>query len=152
MKFFRVEDDNLIGPYSNMKGWNKILFWCKENENLNGNMSSHLHPSPKDDSKIRNHPKVKPWVEESKIIKGFIHINFPESIIFGFSSIDQFRRWFFEDKILEGLDKAGFRLSTYEVERKNLIDGFTQAIADRADLLLVNKRKLTDFCVSKIGG
>lgn len=95
------------------------------------------HPCPHNDSKL---------VDENKELFYSIGDNewrFDASeFIFGFSSVDQLRRWLYNDSWLESLDKEGFVLSIYEGDVRH---GHTQAVINKATSKLVAKHNIREF-------
>ena len=98
---------------------------------------SSKHPMPHKDSKL---------LDENKDL--FYHIGDGEyrfldyDFIFGFSSIDQLRRWLYNDEWLSGLDRQGFVLSIYEGDVRH---GHTQAVINKDTAVLVAQHKISDY-------
>jgi len=106
MMFYRIENAAGHGPYHS-----NCLFRAGFSVNT---YTGDRHPAPHQDSALwegleieqGGYPDVKPY-------------------IFGFSSLEQLRAWFFADKVLKYLRENGFRLYSSNVQR---IAGNSQAI------------------------
>ena len=64
------------------------------------------------------------------------------NFIFGFSSIDQLRRWLYDDAWLKGLNEKGFVLSIYEGDVRH---GHTQAVINKETAVLIEQHKIADY-------
>ena len=103
---FRIEDEKGCGVYrgeTNLYNYRKYGDFTRD----------RVHPVPKCDSKLmQSIPKCGKrldcfGVEEPKFKWIF-------NFVFGFSSIEQLRAWFYEDEVIEWLHENGFSLVVYE--------------------------------------
>lgn len=126
-KIFRIETESGVGMYRG-PDWDGV--W-------ETGAATHKHPCPHNDSKL---------IDEN--IDLFYSLGDNEwrfgddDFIFGFSSIDQLRRWLYNDSWLESLDSEGFVLSIYEGDVRH---GHTQAVIDKTTARLVKKHKIREF-------
>jgi hypothetical protein len=106
MKIFRIEErETGEGVYQNMLSYLIIDRWaCRIG------LENAKHPAPCKDAKL--------WANLSKVRT--------EDYVFGFSSLDQCKKWFYDPILLEHLAFAGMVLNVYDV--KNYFEGFTQAV------------------------
>ena len=86
-----------------------------------------LHPSPEKDGKLKDY-----WN----------NLNIREQLNhrFGFENIEQLRRWFFDDDILNKLKEIGFQISIYKTG-KTFKAGYTQAVCKWDDMEYVGEFK-----------
>lgn len=108
--FYRIEDVNNIGPYHSNKADKKII----DVGNCNGR-----HPLPSDDTPLNN--AIRHDFEENM---GDYEMFHGGTVRYGFNSLEQLRRWFFNDNELKHLDECGFSLSIYKVP--SMYEGHTQ--------------------------
>ena len=102
-------DKVYAGFYRSVEDWQIMLF-------TNGfyDEDKFLHPLPEDDGKLQPH-----WVS--------LTCDEALSMYFGFSSYQQFKRWFYNDDALE-LCTDSVVLRIYNCE--HVFEGYTQAIFD----------------------
>lgn len=99
--------------------------------------NSSQHPVPHQDSKLVDENKdlfVCPSYGEYRF--------YSRKFIFGFSSIEQLRRWIYNDAWLKSLDEKGYVLSIYEGDVRH---GHTQAVINRDSAVLIDKHKISDY-------
>lgn len=123
--FYRVENEAGVGPYQcngPASQWRAIN---------NIPQFNPRHPVPSEDSLlIENFRKVE---EKNPEVNCFDYI-------FGFSTLKQFRSWFYNDSILKACQDARFKLSVYKSADR--IVGHSQAVSTREGLVLVKKMEL----------
>lgn len=125
-RIFRIETAEGKGMYRGPD-------WDGVNES---SWDSSKHPMPHQDSKL---------VDENGDLFyrfGGEYRFFASNFIFGFSSIDQLRRWLYNDSWLNALDDEGFMLSIYEGDVRH---GHTQAVINRDSAVLIDKYKISDY-------
>lgn len=128
MLFFRIENDEKIGVY-NGQGREVMELWAEADGRET--LACCAHPCPWDDSLINlflSNTGGGIWGE----------------YFFGFTSIEQMRRWFYNDDILALLDQSGYHLSVYEFP--SIVSGHTQAMAsmEYKGMVPIEKKKLTE--------
>ena len=123
-KFYRIENKAGHGPYHS----NSLFTAGFKMEKYSGDR----HPSPSQDSAL--------W-EGLKAAQNCGSTGFPDvhPYIFGFSSLEQLRAWFFADEVLTYLHEQGFRLYESEVER---IAGNSQAICLKENWAAAEKKEI----------
>lgn len=98
---FRIEKDG-IGPYNSFAL-----------EEFGLGPANALHPMPCQDELFM-----------TNMMKKRCSASF---FLYGFTSIDQLRRWFYRDEWLHALHKKGFTLNVYAVAEEHFCQGHTQA-------------------------
>ena len=135
--FYRIHaDDNiLVGMYSSYASENMpATIYEKECETK--------HPAPRNDSLLVK--TYMEFLEASGASTDAAYIEIGGSGYYGFSSLDQMRRWVYQDEWLEQLDEEGFVISKFELE--DVIVGNTQAIALRfVDAVPVKTVRCQDY-------
>ena len=102
MLVYRVEIvTKNIGPYS-------MFDWQSHDHNNSGRT-----PAPCKD------PGLRRWDDQEWAPK--------KKYIFGFSSMEQFRKWFTEDE-LKALSKLEMTLSVYEIDSRHAVCGYYQVV------------------------
>lgn len=127
-KFYRLEDKDGYGIYISDSD---ASYAC-------ANFSQRhkdRHPGPHRDSKLIEECEGtnifgESYASDDKWFQG-------RDYIFGFSSPDQFRSWFFNDKFLKFAEKKGIKLNLYETD--DSFQGNTQMIARKETLIFVGK-------------
>ena len=112
MLVYRVENSKRQGPYYSSQ--NALA------ENSLRKTSEPRHPEP------RNDPKLSKHLKEAFGECGTIY--FPESYRFGFSSLEQARKWLCRKSWCKSLRKNGFTLVVFEVPDEFCIQGDKQAM------------------------
>jgi len=126
-KIFRIENLEKRGIYRG-PDWDGVY------DTVAG---SKIHPSPHNDSKLLDENKDLFYsfdVDEWRFLA--------DEFVFGFSSIDQLRRWLYNDAWLRSLDEKGYMLSIYEGDVRH---GHTQAVIDKSTAELVEQHKISEF-------
>lgn len=108
MLIYRVENSKRQGPY-----------YGSQNA-LAGNPFDPRHPEPGEDFKLSK------YLKEAFGEDGTIY--FPESYRFGFSSIEQARKWLCRKPWCKSLRKNGFTLAVFEVPDEHCIVGDKQVM------------------------
>ena len=101
--------------------------------------SIKTHPCPAQDSLL---------VENLKPYNAFDRYDYfiADQFVFGFSSVEQMRRWLFNDGIIRRLDAAGATV----IEMTGLvIEGHTQAVIEAETAIEINRWSLVDFFLEK---
>ena len=127
MLFYRIEDDSNYGCYAGCHS--------RRGRQVVNDAVSDAHPSPFKDSLL-----------ESALGGG--RDFFDGSLRFGFSSVDQFRTWFYDDSELKALHEHGFKLTVYEIPSHAFFQGNAQCVmnSDYHKLEFVKETKLlTEF-------
>lgn len=126
-KIFRIENLEKRGIYRG-PDWDGVY------ETVS---ASSRHPAPHKDSKL---------LDENKDLFCSIDIDewrfLADEFVFWFSSIDQLRRWLYNDAWLRSLDEKGYMLSIYEGDVRH---GHTQAVIDKSTAQLVEQHKISEF-------
>lgn len=127
-KFYRLEDSEKCGIY--LSGSSASVACCKFSQK-----HKSKHPGPERDSKLVEECEGTGIFGESyacddKWFQG-------RDYVFGFSSPDQFRAWFFNDKFLKFAEKKGIKLNLYETD--DSFCGNTQMIARKETLIFVGE-------------
>jgi hypothetical protein len=86
---------------------------------------SGRHPTPDDDSRLRWDWLVGQW-----------------QYFFGFSSEEQMRAWFYDDRWMYVMQDLGLRLTVWEVDEEDSRLGNAQAIFKRDRAVLIETRDL----------
>ncbi len=122
-KFYRLEDKNGNGIYNSDNGEiDNIVFSSFAEE--------RRHPGPRDDSKLKENA-LKIGAMEGEERRPCINENY----IFGFSTLKQYRNWFYSDEILAELAALGVKLKVYKT--KDFAKGNTQMMARKETLILL---------------
>ena len=125
-RIFRIESVEKRGMYCGHM-WDGIRGVIKLSER---------HPDPHKDSKLLN---------ENRDLFCF-SINGPYfkayKFVFGFSSIDQLRRWIYQDSWLKSLEESGYMLNIYEGDVR---PGYTQAVINSHTAALIESHKISDY-------
>jgi len=109
---YRIEDKNGRGPY---QGYNlNIPGFCTVE-----------HPAPYTEASLK-------W----KFLKN------QESWYFGFDSLDQLKRWFYNQQWLETLHEAGLRITVWEVDTSYFRASKTQAVFLRKKAVKVSEQPI----------
>lgn len=117
MKVFRIEDSNGVGPYS--RSWKRLrkMFNCH---------SGSSHPSPfKEDLNV--------YEDKGGDVEERPHFC-------GFPTLDQMKVWF--RGFRASLNKAGFKLSIYEVGHRNVQIGEKQLLFRRDAATLIKRLEI----------
>ena len=124
-KFYRIQNKEGQGPYSSAVSL--------RDSNINWeNYSENKHPAPCSDSLLWQNLKCK------------LHcgpIGHPDvrPFIFGFSSIDQLRAWFFNDEVIKWMVAHGFSLWESGCEP---VQGNSQAVLLKSEFDSQSKREV----------
>ncbi len=123
MKFYRLESRKGTGIYRALNGEKQEFLLEKYG-------ASSRHPMPGDDDKLtENAPHLF-------CFRGF-WTGEASKYIFGFSSVEQFRSWFYEDEFLKSLRRSRIKLNLYETSDCFL--GYTQMIARKETLEFIGE-------------
>lgn len=124
MTFYRVQKKDGTGVY---RGSGNACSFMGEYEDF------LRHPTPCLDSLLERNFDLEEgeYVSSSKKIKQYI---------FGFSSIEQFHSWFYNDEIKRGLEERGYSL--YKVNSKRLIEGHCQALMKKSAFKKLKKTEI----------
>ena len=112
MLVYRIENSKRQGPYHSSQ--NALA------ENSLRNISEPRHPEPRNDLKLSKHLK--------EAFGEYGTIDFPESYRFGFSSLEQARKWLCRKSWCKSLRKNGFTLAAFEVPDEFCIQGDKQVM------------------------
>lgn len=115
-KVYRVEDKDGKGMYCG-----RVSLW--------GMHDPVRHPTPMDDSRLmRSFQRDTGGIGDARTeFDKFLFDEFGR-VRFGFSSLDQLRRWIYDDEWKDTLYVYGFKLNVYECDRVWV--GDTQAVFD----------------------
>jgi len=127
-QFYRLENSKGHGIYASEED---IADFCRKFSNKH----KERHPAPEEDSKLLENCKGADIFQVSY----YSGVNYfrGSDYIFGFSSPDQFRAWFFNDKFLKFAEKKGIKLNLYETD--DSFKGNTQMIARKESLVFVGE-------------
>ena len=132
MKVYRLEDSDRLGVYKSVES---EVF---QNLFAYGTFPSKLHPLPSQDNLLMEAFK-------SRNVEYVFH---DEKYRHGFVSIEQFKRWFYNNEILRALHLEGIAMVVYEVPDESVFVGNTQVIFDsnyHADDYEVEKHSLLKY-------
>lgn len=108
VEIFRFEDECGTGMYYTNTNANDVFEWDTVN-----------HPVPNEDSLLMSNLSEKTGSCSIKKIHKF-----------GFSSMEQLRRWLYQDQWLIGLNRIGIKLAIYLCDEDSVVVGHTQSIFD----------------------
>lgn len=117
---YRIQDAEGRGPY---RGTCDIQCWFNDSER---------HPIPMRDSKLR---KTASHLFDTECYTTFDAPDF----IFGYSSLDQLRAWFYKDEPLRILHDKGYKLLHLEGE---CYHGNSQAVINKTTMKVLSKTSL----------
>jgi hypothetical protein len=127
-KFYRIQDADGVGPF-----WGKINLYDCPDWSEDGR-----HPIPYRDSKlaeaIENETGEK--FSEVSIWKGTF-----QKFVYGFSSIERLRTWFYNDETIKWLTANGFILT--ESTDCHSISGNSQAVALKSEYDKSEKKEIS---------
>lgn len=122
-EIYRIENEKGEGVYRAES--RSIYFVVNEvKADYQDYQNERRHPTPDRDSKLVDSLPRKAFFGNSKV-DPIIDCNYISNFIFGFSSVDQLRMWFFNNNILVGLHNCGFKVVVYKGE---VYHGNTQAV------------------------
>jgi len=121
--FYRIENELGEGPYRSSP--------CLENDCEFWN-PTEKHPLPYRDSLLNENF----FAVTDKTLNEITL----EEFVFGFTSIEQFRSWFFDDRVVKWLHKNGFGLYCAEV---SVVAGHSQALCSSEEWELAEKEKIS---------
>lgn len=141
MSFYRVQKENGCGVYRG----NGCL---GDPEPVGGDLFEELyscdkHPTPMNDSElVRSMKKAGANLIKSEWFNDFLMDHkFIKPYIFGFSSLEQFNSWFYNDEIKKGLKEMDYKL--YHVKRaKSVLKGNSQSIILKEEFAEAEKEML----------
>jgi hypothetical protein len=91
-----------------------------------------LHPSPFSELELR-------FAKQRQLFRWY----------FGFASLDQLKKWFFQESWLQAMDEAGLELTVWEVPKRYTHISQTQAIFERRKARQIARFKLTKLDKAK---
>ena len=121
--FYRIENDLAEGPYRGSP--------CLEGDCEYWN-NTEKHPLPCRDSLLHSNFK--------EITGEFLNYGNMETFVFGFVSIEQFRSWFFDNRVLKWMHQNGYSLWCAEVPA---IAGHSQALCPSEEWELAKKEEIS---------
>jgi hypothetical protein len=126
MLVYRIENAAGEGVYR-AKGWTFGVYYTAD---------SSRHPLPHDDSALMR-----------AIPSDYLHWDgrLRACLIYGFSSLDQLRCWFYADEWRKVMHENGFSVSVYSGFDSDIYAGDTQAVFIKDNCLLVSKFSLLDI-------
>lgn len=127
MKFYRVENDALEGPYINKCELHLIDWLIMEDvvDNYGYRFEEYMETRPSPHSRDR-------------MIHNFLSSRKDrEEYIFGFESMHQLNKWFCDPKEIEYFKHYKFHISVYETGF--IYDSLYQAVANKNELKLVEQ-------------
>ncbi len=128
MLVYRIETEDGDGPYGGAEPkWGLNKPYCGDR-----------HPTPEDDSKLRD-----AWI---KIVRD----GFSSDWRFGFTSVDQMRAWFYEDDWLVAMHDIGLGLVVYGCSTDEVRLGHTQAVFERGRCDVVERHALTEYVSDEV--
>lgn len=134
---YRIEDESGCGVYRGTRSLYNYEKFCEFEKD-------RVHPMPRKDSKLmaslpKRSREIGFFGEES--IKSL----FLSEFVFGFSSPEQLRAWFYEDEVLVWLGMNGFSLVVYNGYAHH---GNSQSIVKKGSKK-IQKISLADFLAKK---
>ena len=121
-----IKHVGINGVYSTKNNEINDIAFSKINDN-------QRHPAPRDDSKLKENALKIGAMEKMEAYEDFTNIN--TDFIFGFSTLKQYRNWFYSDEILAELAALGVKLKVYKT--KDFAKGNTQMMARKETLILL---------------
>lgn len=135
--FYRVEDARGVGPYRG-KNCNECMRLIEEATGKDVVSSNDLHPPPTKDALLKRKCPVE-W-----FVNGWYGVRFepPQEFLFGFSSIKQMHRWFYDEAHYLAFSATGFNVCIY---RGEIISGSRQAIIRKETRELITVKDACAF-------
>lgn len=131
-KFYRIEDDRRIGPYSGTykSGRPSIMRYLSDKlvDVFGADYDDYMekHPDPSRDS-----------LELSHVWRMLVDTGRSYMYVFGFESIEKAENWFCLEGERQYIKEFGLRLSVYEVDEEFVHFGKWQAIAHKKHMKLI---------------
>lgn len=124
---YRIEDADCRGMYCT----DSTIFLPEEFEVDGIHVDAKVHhPTPQNDALI-----IENMHKQDMCINKYHQ--------FGFNSIEQLRKWIFNDYWIDKLHKHGFFLSIIQIEERYFIDGNTQVIFDSRQIISKVKKPIS---------